>query len=54
MTRPIRNTRAEGTKVESGTEYTVNYVKDESQTQPTSYTVKYTIEGVEQPVDRLP
>ncbi|MEI3138522.1 MAG: hypothetical protein V8T31_02490 [Lachnospiraceae bacterium] len=44
---------AEGTKVESGTEYTVNYVKDESQTQPTSYTVKYTIEGVEQPVDRL-
>ena len=44
---------SEGTKVASGTEYTVNYVKDESQTQPTSYTVHYTIEGVEQPADKL-
>ena len=37
----------------SGTIYTVNYVKDESQTKPTSYTVRYTIEGVEQEADRI-
>ena len=44
---------AEGTQVASGTVYTVNYVKDEGQTKPTSYTVRYTIEGVEQEADRI-
>ena len=44
---------AEGTQVASGTVYTVNYVKNEGQTKPTSYTVRYTIEGVEQEVDRI-
>ena len=44
---------AEGTEVDSGTVYTVNYVKDEGQTKPTSYTVRYTIEGVEQEADRI-
>ena len=44
---------AEGTQVASGTVYTVNYVKDESQTKPTGYTVRYTIEGVEQEADRI-
>ena len=44
---------AEGTQVASGTIYTVNYVKDESQTKPTSYTVRYTIEGVEQEADSI-
>ena len=42
-----------GTLVESGSEYTVNYVKDDSQTQNTNYTVKYTIEGVEQTNDKI-
>ena len=42
---------AEGTEVDSGSVYTVNYVKDDSQTQDTKYTVKYTIEGVEQKHD---
>ena len=44
---------AAGTLVNSGTVYTVNYVKDESQTKGTKYTVKYTIEGVEQTADKL-
>ena len=34
-----------GTEVKSGTVYTVNYVKDNDQTQDTKYAVKYTIEG---------
>ena len=34
-----------GDSVASGTIITLIYVKDDSQTQPTSYTVKYTIEG---------
>ena len=33
--------------------FTANWVKDESQTQKTSYTVKYTIEGTEQVKDRV-
>ena len=44
---------AAGTEVETGSEYTVNYVKDDSQTQDTKYTVKYTIEGVAQPKDTI-
>ncbi len=40
-----------GTKVNSGSVYIVNYVKDDSQTQGTKYTVKYTINGVEQTAD---
>ena len=44
---------AEGEKVESGSVYTVNYVKDDAQTQPTQYTVKYTINGVEQSNDTI-
>ena len=44
---------AAGTEVNSGSEYTVNYVKDNSKTQNTKYTVKYTIEGVEQTADKL-
>ena len=44
---------AAGTAVETGSTYTVNYVKDDSQTKPTQYTVHYTIEGVEQPADTL-
>ena len=40
-----------GTKVNSGSVYIVNYVKDDSQTQDTKYTVKYTINGVEQTAD---
>ena len=44
---------AAGTPVKSGSEYTVNYVKDDSQTQPTKYTVRYTIEGVEQENDKI-
>ena len=44
---------AAGTLVNSGAEYVVNYVKDDSQKQDTSYTVKYTIEGVEQAADTL-
>ena len=37
----------------SGAEYVVKYVKDDNQKQDTSYTVKYTIEGVEQAADTL-
>ena len=44
---------AAGTPVESGSEYTVNYVKDDSQTKDTKYTVRYTIEGVEQENDKI-
>ena len=44
---------AAGTEVETGSEYTVNYVKDDSQTQDTKYTVKYTIEGAEQTNDKV-
>ena len=40
-----------GTLVNSGSVYTVNYVKDDSKTQDTKYTVKYTINGVEQTAD---
>ena len=36
-----------GTSVENGSEYHVYYVKDESQTQPTSYTVRHVVEGEE-------
>ena len=43
----------EGDKVPSGTTITLNYVKDDSQTQPTKYTVRYTIEGVEQENDKI-
>ena len=39
--------------VPGGATVTVNLVKDETQTQPTSYTVKYTIEGVEQTDDEV-
>ena len=42
-----------GEKVESGSVFTVNYVKDNSQTQLTSYTIKYTINGEEQPADAV-
>lgn len=40
---------AAGTLVNSGAEYVVNYVKDDSQTQDTSYTVKHVtvLDGVE-------
>ena len=40
-----------GTKVDSGTEYTVNYVKDDSQTKPTSYTVEYYKDGAKVDAD---
>ena len=43
----------EGDKVASGTTIILNYVKDDSQTQPTKYTVHYTIEGVEQENDKI-
>ena len=43
----------EGDKVASGTIITLNYVRDDSQTQPTKYTVRYTIEGVEQENDKI-
>ena len=43
----------EGDKVASGTIITLNYVKDDGQTQPTKYTVRYTIEGVEQENDKI-
>ena len=33
--------------------FTANWVKDDNQTQDTKYTVKYTIEGVEQTADKL-
>ena len=36
---------AEGTEVPSGSVFTVNYVKDETQTVPTSYTVRYLLDG---------
>lgn len=42
-----------GTKVDSGTEYTVNYIKDESQKKDTQYTVHYTINGTEVEKDKL-
>ena len=42
-----------GEKVESGSVFTVNYVKDNSQTQPTNYTIKYTINGEEQAKDTV-
>ena len=38
---------AAGAEVASGSVYTVNYVRDDAQTQETSYTVRYTVEGVE-------
>ena len=44
---------AAGEMVKSGRTFTVNYVKDETQTQPTKYTVKYTLNGVEQPADTI-
>ena len=37
----------EGSEVANGTTITLNYVKDESQTQETSYTVKHVVDGVE-------
>ena len=43
----------EGDKVASGTTITLNYVKDDSQTKDTKYTVRYTIEGVEQENDKI-
>ena len=43
----------EGDKVASGTTITLNYVKDDSQTKDTKYTVHYTIEGVEQENDKI-
>ena len=43
----------EGDKVASGTIITLNYVRDDSQTKPTKYTVRYTIEGVEQENDKI-
>ena len=43
----------EGDKVASGTIITLNYVKDDSQTKDTKYTVRYTIEGVEQENDKI-
>ena len=42
-----------GDKVASGTTITLNYVKDDSQTKDTKYTVRYTIEGVEQENDKI-
>ena len=36
-----------GDEVENGSVYTVNYIKDNSKTQDTSYTVRYTVKGVE-------
>ena len=38
----------EGSKVASDSVITLTYVKDDSQTQPTKYTVRYTINGNEQ------
>ena len=43
----------EGDAVASGTVISLNYVKDDAQTQPTKYTVKYTINGVNQPDDTI-
>ena len=43
----------EGDKVASGTTIILNYVKDDSQTKDTKYTVRYTIEGVEQENDKI-
>lgn len=43
----------EGDKVASGTTITLNYVKDDGQTKDTKYTVRYTIEGVEQENDKV-
>ena len=43
----------EGNSVASGSVITLKYVKDASQTQPTKYTVHYTINGVEQTKDKL-
>ena len=44
---------ANTTEVASGTTITLTYVKDEGQTQPTNYTVHYTINGVEQEADKV-
>lgn len=44
---------ANTTEVASGTTITLTYVKDEGQTQPTNYTVYYTINGVEQEADKV-
>ena len=44
---------ANTTEVASGTIITLTYVKDEGQTQPTNYTVHYTINGVEQEADKV-
>ena len=43
----------EGEAVASGTVISLNYVKDDAQTQKTKYTVKYTINGVDQPKDTI-
>ena len=42
---------AAGTKVASGTVYTVNYVKDAGQTQETAYTVRHVVDGTERTED---
>ena len=44
---------ANTTEVASGTTITLTYVKDEGQTQPTNYTVHYTINGEEQEADKV-
>lgn len=44
---------ANTTEVANGTTITLTYVKDEGQTQPTNYTVHYTINGEEQEADKV-
>ena len=39
--------------VENGAVIVLNYVKDDSQTQKTRYTVKHVVDGVEQTDDKV-
>ena len=44
----------EGDAVANGTVITLTYVKDEDQTQDTSYTVRHVVDGVEKAINTYP